>query len=392
DGPSGCVAVKRVWLLPTAQAMLDLTGGHPSIVGNDRESGRMSLIVDDRPTDARRGSDFAVLCRQIRDARLLDRRYGSYALRIAATLGLFATTWLVFVTLGDSWFQLVIAAVLGLVFTQVAFLGHDGGHQQIWRNRRANDLLTIVAGDLLVGLSYGWWIDKHNRHHSHPNHEGVDPDIGDGVLAFTTDQVAIRHAKLGRFIARHQAALFFPLLTFEGLQLHVAGARHLLSPSTGRGRYRRLELALFTTHTVAYASALLIVLTPAQALAFFAIHQAVFGLYMGLSFAPNHKGMPTIAPGHSMDYLRRQVLTSRNVRGGWFTDQFLGGLNYQVEHHLFPNMPRANLRRAQAFVRAHCDLHAITYTETSFFGSYAIVLRHLHALGAPLRRPARATS
>jgi fatty acid desaturase len=352
----------------------------------------MTSTVDVREPSVQRGSDFATLCRQIRGAHLLERRYASYVVRIVATVLAFAACWAAFVWLGDSWFQLITAAVLGVVFTQVAFLGHDGGHQQIWRNRRANDLLTIVAGDLLVGLSYGWWIDKHNRHHSHPNHEGVDPDIGDGVLAFTTDQVAIRHARLGRFIARHQAALFFPLLTLEGLQLHVAGARHLLSPSTGRGRYRRLELVLFTTHTVAYVSALLIVLTPAQALAFFAIHQAVFGLYMGLSFAPNHKGMPTIAPGHSMDYLRRQVLTSRNVRGGWFTDQFLGGLNYQVEHHLFPNMPRANLRRAQRFVRDYCAAHSITYTETSFVGSYAIVLRYLHELGAPLRRPTRATS
>ena len=109
---------------------------------------------------------------------------------------------------------------------------------------------------------------------------------------------------------------------------------------------------------------------------------------MGCSFAPNHKGMPTIAPGGKIDFLRRQVLTSRNVRGGWFTDFLLGGLNYQVEHHLFPSMPRANLRKAQAVVRAHCAAHRINYTETSLFGSYAMVLKHLHDLGAPLRRPA----
>jgi fatty acid desaturase len=351
----------------------------------------MTSTVDVRDPAEKRGSDFAALCRQIRDAQLLERRYGSYVVRIVLTLLAFAACWAAFGWLGDSWLQLITAGVLGVAYTQVAFLGHDGGHQQIWRNRRANDLLSIVAGNLLVGLSYGWWIDKHNRHHSHPNHEGIDPDIGDGVLAFTTGQIALRHATLGRFIARHQAALFFPLLTFEGLQLHVAGARHLLAPATGRARYRRLELVLFLAHIVFYLGALFTVLTPAQAIAFFAVHQAVFGLYMGCSFAPNHKGMPTIAPGRSMDYLRRQVLTSRNVRGGWFTDQFLGGLNYQVEHHLFPNMPRANLRKAQRFVREYCAVHAITYTETSLGGSYAIVLRHLHALGAPLRRPAQVT-
>ena len=95
--------------------------------------------------------------------------------------------------------------------------------------------------------------------------------------------------------------------------------------------------------------------------------------------------MPIIPEGADVDFLRRQVLTSRNVRGGWFTDLLLGGLNYQVEHHLFPNMPRPSLRRAQALVRAYCHDHRITYTETSLVGSYLAALRHLHALGAPLR-------
>ena len=63
---------------------------------------------------------------------------------------------------------------------------------------------------------------------------------------------------------------------------------------------------------------------------------------MGCSFAPNHKGMPTIAPEEELDFLRRQVLTSRNVRGGLLTDFALGGLNYQIEHHLFPSMPRGS--------------------------------------------------
>jgi fatty acid desaturase len=340
---------------------------------------------------ARRGSDFAALCRQVRAAGLLERRYGGYLLRITFTLAAYAAAWAGFVWLGSSWLQLITAVVLGILFTQVAFLGHDGGHQQIVRARRGNDLLSIFAGDLLVGLSFGWWVDKHNRHHAHPNHEGHDPDIGDGVLAFTTEQVAARHARLGRFIARHQAALFFPLLTLEGLNLHVASVRFLLTtPASRSGRYRIVEMVLFTVHLAAYVAALLLVLDPVKALAFFAVHQAVFGLYMGCSFAPNHKGMPTIPAGESVDYLRRQVLTARNVRGGWCTDLLLGGLNYQIEHHLFPSLPRANLRKAQAIVRAHCREHAISYTETSLFGSYATVLRHLHALGAPLRRPGTA--
>ncbi|MGI8879089.1 MAG: fatty acid desaturase family protein [Jatrophihabitans sp.] len=332
---------------------------------------------------SQRGSDFAGLCRQIREANLLERRRAMYALRIGITGFALVAAWAAFVWVGDSWFQTIVAVVMGLVFTQVAFLGHDGGHQQVYRSRRANDTVGIVAGDLLVGLSFGWWLDKHNKHHSHPNHEGLDPDIGDGVFAFTTTHIAKRTGRLGKLIAKHQAWLFFPLLTLEGLHLRMASMRFLSRRKTRR--YRRIETLLMSSHLIVYFAVVFTVLSPVKALVFIAIHQGVFGFYMGCSFAPNHKGMAIIGEGEELDFLRRQVLTSRNVRGGWFNDLLLGGLNYQIEHHLFPNLPRPSLRHAQRLVREYCLEHRITYTETSLGGSYAAALRYLHQLGAPLR-------
>ncbi|HST48647.1 fatty acid desaturase family protein [Jatrophihabitans sp.] len=332
-----------------------------------------------------RGSDFALLCRQVRAAGLLGRRGGHYAMRISVTVLALVAVAAGFVLGGDSWYQLGTAAVLGVVSTQLAFLGHDAGHQQIFKTRRANDLLGIGIGGLLVGLSYGWWLDKHNRHHANPNHEEHDPDIGESILAFTTAHVAARTGGLYRLVARYQAWLFFPLLCFEGLQLHVASVQSLIS---GRQRrYRRTEWLLLSVHLVGYLAAVLLVLSPVRALAFVAVHQAVFGIYMGCAFAPNHKGMTVVAPGERLDFLRRQVLTSRNVRGGWFTDLLLGGLNYQIEHHLFPSMPRPNLRHARRLVHQYCQEHRISYTETSLLGSYRAALGYLHALGAPLREP-----
>jgi fatty acid desaturase len=83
------------------------------------------------------------------------------------------------------------------------------------------------------------------------------------------------------------------------------------------------------------------------------------------------------------------VLTTRNVRGGLVTDFLLGGLNYQVEHHLFPNMPRPNLRKAQPLIRSYCQQLDVAYTEVSLGASYAAALRYLHAVGKPLRQGAR---
>jgi fatty acid desaturase len=342
------------------------------------------------PTARARGSDYAQLSHQVRAFGLLSRRRLAYTGLVAVTALLFGATWVAVVSVRDSWWQLLFAAWLGVASTQIAFLGHDGGHQQIFASRRANDCFGRLTGNLFVGLSYGWWVGKHNRHHANPNKEGQDPDIGEGVLAFTTAQIAARRGGLGREIARRQAWLFFPLLTLEGLNLHVAGVRALLpgAERTSRCGSRRTEALLLLAHVSAYLSALLLVMSPLKVLAFVAIHQAVFGLYMGCSFAPNHKGMPILAGDAQVDYLRRQVLTSRNVRGGLLADWLLGGLNYQIEHHLFPNMPRSALRHAQPLVRAFCLQNDIAYTETSLIGSYRAALRHLNQLGEPLR-PAR---
>ena len=348
---------------------------------------------------ARKGSDYAALARQVRAAGLLDRRPRSHAVRIGVTLAFYAGACAAVAWVGDSWVQMVVAVLLGVAFTQIGFLGHDSGHQQMFTSRRANDLFGRLLGNLLIGLSYGWWVGKHNRHHANPNKEDHDPDIGEGVLAFTTAQIAARTGRLGQVIARRQAWLFFPLLTLEGFNLHVASVLSLRAGAerSSRGGSRAAEAFLLTVHLAGYLAGLLLVMSPAKALFFIAIHQGVWGLYMGCSFAPNHKGMPVIGADEDIDYLRRQVVTSRNVRGGVFTDLLLGGLNYQIEHHLFPSMPRTSLRHAQRLVRPYCAGLDIPYCETSLLNSYTAAIRHLNILGAPLRtralrpHPARPT-
>lgn len=329
-----------------------------------------------------RGSAYAELSRRVRQAGLLDRRPAYYAVKIAVNLALLAAGAAAFVRLGSSWYQLIVAVFLAVVFTQMAFVGHDAGHRQIFSRRFANAMVGLVHGNLLTGLSYHWWVDKHNRHHAHPNEDGRDPDIGAGAIAFL-DRHAADRGRVGRLVARHQAFLFFPMMLLEALHLHYAS---VTAVTRGRVRYRWSEVVLLGIHLVGYATVLLLlVLSPVQALVFFAVHQGLFGLYLGCSFAPNHKGMPIITEHDSIDYLDRQVLTSRNVTGGWFVEFVLGGLNHQIEHHLFPSMPRPSLRRSRGLVRAFCHQHGLPYTEASLLSSYAQALRHLHSVGVAAR-------
>jgi fatty acid desaturase len=329
------------------------------------------------------GSDFAELSRIVKQSGLLRRRYGYYAMRCSLTLAAFAAGWVVFGYLGDSWWQLGTAVFLAVAYAQLSFLGHDAGHRQIFRRRRANDAVGMLLGGL-VGLSYGWWVGKHSRHHANPNHESEDPDLDISALAFTIGQSGAKRGVL-RWTVKYQAYLFFPLLLLEGLALHWSGIR---AGWRGDIRLRGLDTSLLIAHIGLYLTAVFLVLSPVTAIVFIAVHQGLWGVYMGCSFAPNHKGMPIATEGHNWDFLRKQVLTARDVRGPG-VDFLLGGLNYQIEHHLFPSMPRPNLRRAQPIVRQFCAERAIPYSECGLLSSYGQVVRHLHAVGAPLRAAPR---
>ena len=267
--------------------------------------------------------------------------------------------------------------------TQIGFLGHDVGHLQVTRDPRLSRFLGLIDGNLLGGLSYGWWVDKHNAHHAHPNDLETDPDVRAGVFVFDASQANERRG-IAAWTTRHQAALFFPFLLGEAINLHVSSVRRIAGPDF---RHRIPEAALVITHFVAYVTLLVFTLTWLQALLFVFIHKGLQGLYLGCSFAPNHKGMPILTAEQAADPLLRQVLTSRNVRGGPFTDFALGGLNYQIEHHLFPSMPRPNLRHAQSVVRSFCERRGVPYLEASAFVSYSTALRHLHTVGDELRDP-----
>ncbi len=342
-----------------------------------------TLIPDPPPA----GSDFARLSRRIAAAGLLDRRPGYYVLRFALVGAYLAGTATAFVRLGDSPWQLLVAVAAAVGYGQVALLAHDVAHRQVFRTRRPAAVAGRLLGNLGIGMSYGWWMDKHTRHHANPNHEGLDPDVAPGALVWTPEQARAGRGRVTRWVHRHQAALFFPMLTLAGVDLRRSGLQALLGEGGRRFPRRGLELALIAAHVVGYLAALLLVLPPGLALAFLVVHQAAFGVYLGSIFAPNHKGMAM--PSRRLDFLRKQVLTSRNIRGGRLTDGLLhvlmGGLNHQIEHHLFPSMPTANLRAARAVVRDYCAEVGVPYHETGLVRSWAESLGQLRTASAGAR-------
>lgn len=319
-----------------------------------------------------------------KEAGLMRRAPGFYGIVFGSLVLATAGVVYGFIVLGDTWYQLLIAAALGVVLTQFAFLTHEASHRQVFTSGKVNDRVGRLLAAGVVGISYAWWMNKHTRHHQHPNTMGKDPDIAIDTISFTEEDARTR-AGFMEWLTRRQGYLFFPLLTLEGLNLHLRSTLALFERGPIPGR--ALELTLILLRLGAYVGIVFWLLPVGMAFAFIGVQMAVFGIYMGASFAPNHKGMPLISAGMKIDFFRRQVMTSRNIRGGFWMSMLYGGLNLQIEHHLFPGMARPHLNSARSFVRAACKKEGLTYTESGMMASYARVIEYLNRVGLSARDP-----
>ena len=323
---------------------------------------------------------YAHLRQLAKQAGLFDRQPRYYAFKISFNLSLLTLS-ILFLVLVDSFLlQLLNALVLAFVLVQISFIGHDVGHQQVFGSTRKNEILGLIVS-FVFGSSRTWWVEKHNLHHSNPNDLALDPDTYIPMWAFSEGQARSKRG-LYKLLARYQALLFYVILSLEGFGLRLASVLYMLQHDI---KYPRLEPVILIAHVTVYAGSILYVVGGWDAVLFIVVNQLAIGIYTGSVFAPNHKGMPLLGREAKLDFLTRQVVTARNIKPSPINDFLYGGLNYQIEHHLFPTMPRNRLKEAKKLIEPFCLAHAIPYREESVFESQRSILRHLHAVSAPLR-------
>jgi len=332
-------------------------------------------------------TNFNRILSEVREAGLLQKKPSFYVIRLAVLSVIAIGLWVLggFIASLSSQNQLwmiaafVLVGALGIVSAQYGFIAHEASHRQVFHNNKLNDWTGLFLANLFAGLSYGFWLRKHNKHHQRPNQIGEDPDIAIRVLSFTTES---KESKRGieRWLSDRQGYLFPLLLMFTGFDL-------LLDSFVGLRRkdrklsIRLLEFSLMILRQVTPYVVFAIMFGPIWAAALWLVMMMTFGFFMGAAFAPNHKGMPLVPQEAKLDFFSRQVLTSRNVKGSWLKDNLMGGLNYQVEHHLFPSMARPNLKKAHDIVVKFCQENNITLVEMGLVSSYVAIMKHLNKVG-----------
>ena len=297
--------------------------------------------------------------------------------------------------------NMVGAVLLALFWQQCGWLAHDFLHHQVFKNRMYGDLMGILIGNVCQGFSVQWWKSKHNAHHAVPNLHASSPDAADGdpdidtmpILAWTLRMAeSAKNSSTGRFLVRWQAFFYFPVLLFArlawahqswvfvygGWGQHSVKAAHI---DRQRMMYPGLEKLGLALH-YAWLAAVVVHMPLLNALAYFLVAQTGCGLFLAVVFGLGHNGMAVYPADQRPDFWKLQVTTTRNVTSNWFVDWFCGGLQYQVDHHLFPQLPRHNLKKVHALVESFCKEYEVTYHEADMYTGTVEVLSHLSKVSA----------
>ncbi len=283
------------------------------------------------------------------------------------------------VSVESPWLHYANAVYWGVVCNQLVFVGHDAGHRAVFGDRRDVTLGFLLLP--LLGMSYSWWVDTHNKHHGLPNQENFDPSISFQYLAFSRKQAAEKTGLARKFI-RHQSCYFLPLIALYPVYMRFASIMYLIRR---RDRKSLVEALLGAIHFPLYFGLVFMFLDPWQGMTFILVHQMVFGMCLFSAFGPNHIGQIILDEGHELNFLQQQVSTAQNVQSSLFADFWFGGLNHQIEHHLFPRVARNQLRHVRPIVKQFCADNDIPYKESRFPRCLIEILRFMHWVGEPLR-------
>lgn len=322
--------------------------------------------------------DIKALRREAKAAGVYERREAQTWLKFFFLLSVMGSL-ITAQVLAPTWAALLLVPVTAWFATAAVMIGHEGGHRALSKSNARNNLMLYMAFPLFSGLGAHYWKYKHNvKHHAYPNVEGEDTDIKMWPMACTREAYD-ESPRLQQWFQRNfQGYAFWPLTCLLPVSMRGSSIAYLYRRVRDRGVDHEVikdTLCLLSHYT-------LWIVVPSffvgfwTALGFWFITWAVVGVYLAMIFAPAHMGLP-IYTGHE-DPWRLQLETTRNLRLPRWLSFFFIGLDYQVEHHLFPRVPHQNMRLARDVTRAWAERNGVEHLEIDYWDALKDVTRFMH--------------
>lgn len=306
-----------------------------------------------------------------------------YTVRIIATTAFFAISYGILLFSNTWWLTLIGIFTTAFFTVQFGFLGHEAGHGAITKNKNLQYILGQFSMSVINGVGYSHWKERHDTHHGKSNHEEEDPDLKNMVFFAFTTRKAMTHKGWKKLTTMYQSILLPIFAFFSVISLRVTAVTEMFTHSAKK---RIADTPFILLHFAMWFLLPLPFIGFWNALLLYALTSLPVGFYFGMVFIPNHFGMRVVTDDDDLDFMTQQVETSRDIKLPRFLDWTFGGLNYQIEHHLFPTMSHKYLANAKKIVKEFCQEHKISYHEVGFARTYAEVIKYMHKVGMSLKQ------
>ena len=325
-------------------------------------------------------ADYIQLRKVIEEKGLLNYTGLYYLVHFLVTIVLFALLFVLIIYFNRWYATLLLILPLSFVATHFGYLGHDAGHRAISKRAYINEMVGQLSYSFVLGGSFSYWKFKHNLHHTHPNIEGSDPDI-DMTLFSLTEQHARKRKGIKRLITRFQAWLFPTVFLILLFLIRYDSLKYLLSK---KGLF--IDWLLLLGHVTLYFLIVPYFVGIWTAIFVYVLLSVLISAYIGFTFTPNHVGMPILENAGDMPFMEKQIMTSRNIKSGLVLNYIFGGLDCQIEHHLFPQASRKNLLKIRGIVKEFCVEHSIPYKYESVARAWKDIFIYLNTMGKYAKR------
>jgi len=319
---------------------------------------------------------------------LYNCNYSAYAWEAARCSCIFA---LMLIFWHQGWYALS-GAFMGMFWSQLAFAAHDAGHIAITHNYTIDTLIGMIIAAPIGGLSLGWWKLSHNVHHIVTNSPEHDPDNQHlpflavnlrflGNIFSSYHERILAYDKFAQFMIPYQKYVYYPLLTLGRFNLYLQSWLFLLQgkgPRRGPAWWHRyFEIVGNLIFWLWYGYGLVSHIPTHRSRFVFVMIAHTINVLLHVQLTVSHFAMSTADLGPNESFPQKMLRTTMDVDCPPWLDFLHGGLQFQVVHHLFPRVPRHNLRRCQGLVIAFCREVGIPYALYGFVDGNREVLGRL---------------
>ncbi|ERN08621.1 acyl-lipid (9-3)-desaturase [Amborella trichopoda] len=292
------------------------------------------------------------------------------------------------------WVHIGCGCIMGMIWTQSGWVGHDSGHYQVLSNGKLNRFLQVLTGNCLTGLSIAWWKNNHNAHHIACNSLEFDPDLQHMPLFAVSSRFfsslnshfynrKMVFDRISRYLVSYQHWTFYPVMCFARINLLAQSIFFLITQKKVPKRNQELLGVLVFWLWFPY----LVVCLPnwSERILFIICSFSVTGI-QHVQFCLNHFSASVyVGRPKGNDWFEAQTKGSLDISCSPWMDWFHGGLQFQVEHHLFPRLPRWQLRKVAPLVRALCKKHGLPYVSVTFWEANSMTIGTLRAAALQAR-------